>query len=127
MQTYRYLDTKHVPVSPSIFSFLPPALVRPFRDSVSQWHSSSLALLFCSSSHCTGSDKSHLPGSCETLSTLTFISLPPSCPKFHTHDTEAQLEMKNMVHYLGSAEKNVMALFSSCFYAFKNMLISFFM
>lgn len=49
------------------------------------------------------------------------------CPKFHTHDTEAQLEMKNMVHYLGSVEKNVMALFSSCFYAFKNMLISFFM
>lgn len=34
--------------------------------------------------------------------------------------------MKNMVHYLGNAEKNVMALFSSCFYAFKNMLISFF-
>lgn len=76
----------------------------------------------------SGSDKSHFPGELwDSLSVAEVYFPAPSCPKFQTHDTEAQLEMKNMVHYLGSTEKNVMALFSSCFYAFKTMLISFFM
>lgn len=117
------------PLPSSICSALPPAACYQIEASgitVTQSFTG-LPILFLNPLH-FGSDKRHFPGSCKTASQRQRkpISLPPSCPKFHPHDTETQLEMRNTVHYLGSAEKNVMALFSSCFYAFKNMLISFF-
>lgn len=128
LQPNRYQDTKCVRQATLNLLFSSPVTcysIQAFCVVVTHYFTG-IAVLFFNSLH-FGSDKSHFPGSFEIASQQRrSLSLPPSCPKFHAHDTEAQLEMKNTVHYLSSAEKNVMALFSSCFYAFKNMLISFF-